>query len=50
MKRYHGASPLERKRSMPAWLTKPSLVVGVVIAALDAVISEGLVLFSGLRG
>lgn len=31
MKRYHGANPLERKRSMPAWLTKPSLVVGVAI-------------------
>ncbi len=26
------------------------LVVGVVIAGLDALISEGLVLFSGLRG
>lgn len=26
------------------------IVVGVVIAALDAVVSQGLVLFSGLRG
>ena len=23
MKRYHGVSPLEQKRSMPAWLAKP---------------------------
>ena len=31
MKRYHGVSPLEQKRSMPAWLAKPSFVIGLLI-------------------
>ena len=34
MKRYHGVSPLAQKRSMPAWLTRPSFVVGLVIVIL----------------
>ena len=31
MKRYHGVSPLGQKRSMPAWLAKPSFVIGLLI-------------------
>ena len=38
MKRYHGVSPLEQKRSMPAWLARPSFVVGLVIVLLVVVI------------
>ena len=59
-KKYLGSIRSEMKRVV--WPSKKELinysvavivsliVVGVVIAALDAVISEGLVLFSGLRG
>lgn len=39
MKRYHGVSPLEQKRSMPAWLVRPSFVVGVAIVILMVVLS-----------
>ena len=40
MKRYHGVSPLEQKRRrMPAWLARPSLVVGVVIVILMVLLS-----------
>ncbi len=39
MKRYHGVSPLEQKRSMPAWLARPSFVVGLVIVLLVVLLS-----------
>ena len=40
MKRYHGVSPLEQKRRrMPAWLTKPALVIGVVIVILTIILA-----------
>ena len=39
MKRYHGSSPLEQKRSMPAWLARPSFVVGLVIVFLVVVMA-----------
>ena len=60
VKKYFGSVRSEMKRV--TWPTKKELinlsvvvcvslvVVGVAIALLDAVISEGLVLFSGLRG
>ena len=34
MKRYHGNSPLEKRSRVPAWLTKPALVIGLVIVIL----------------
>ena len=46
MKRYHGVSPLEQKRSMPAWLARPSFVVGLVIVLLVVLLS----LFGGGGG
>lgn len=33
MKRYRGAMPQAQKRRMPAWLTAPSFIVGIVIVA-----------------
>lgn len=59
-KKYFGAVRSEMKRVV--WPSKKELinysvavvvsliVVGVVIAGLDTIITEGLVLFSGLRG
>ena len=38
MKRYHGVSPLEQKRSMPAWLAKPSFVIGLLIVLVLSLI------------
>ena len=39
MKRYHGTSPLEKRRRMPAWLTKPALVIGMVIVILTIILA-----------
>ena len=39
MKRYHGVSPLERKRSTPAWLAKPSLIVGMFIVLVVVILA-----------
>ena len=60
IKKYFGSVRSEMKRCV--WPTKKELinysvavcvsliVVGVAIALVDAVISQGLVLFAGLRG
>ena len=40
MKRYHGVSPLEQKRSMPAWLAKPSFVIGLLIVLVGVMVVQ----------
>ena len=43
MKRYHGVSPLEQKRSMPAWLAKPSFVIGLLIVLVTCFEPQGII-------